>query len=182
MEKKVVKNWPATSLTGSNNRGFSLLELMVVIFIIGLLSGVAALTLPSKDGGPLLQEQRYKLIGHLRSARAEAVFSGRSLGLAWGQQSGRFYVLTSQGWEEVQQGVLAKGLALDERVTSLISVAGEPIKDATYGADSDEQDQSPATTPQILFLGDGQISPFEWRLSSEEAESLVLDEQLTIER
>jgi general secretion pathway protein H len=33
-----------------------------------------------------------------------------------------------------------------------------------------------------LFLGDGQISPFEWRLSSEEAESLVLDEQLTIER
>lgn len=177
-----MKNWPATSLTGRSNRGFSLLELMVVIFIIGLLSGVAALTLPSKDGGALLQEQRYKLIGHLRSARAEAVFSGRSLGLAWEQQRGRFYVLTAQGWQGVQQGVLAKGLALDERVSSLISVAGEPIKNVTEDADSDEKDESLETTPQILFLGDGQISPFEWRLSSEGAESLVLDEQLTIER
>lgn len=159
-----------------------MLELMVVIFIIGLLSGVAALTLPSKDGGALLQEQRYKLIGHLRSARAEAVFSGRSLGLAWEQQHGRFYVLTGQGWQLVQQGVLSKGLALDDRVMSLISIAGEPIKNVTQDIYSDEKDENLQTTPQILFLGDGQISPFEWRLSSEGAESLVLDEQLTIER
>ena len=170
-----MKNSPVTSLTGRNSRGFSLLELMVVIFIIGLLSGAAALTLPSKDGGALLQEQRYKLIGNIRSARAEAVFSGRSLGLAWEQQRGQFYVLTAQGWETIQQGVLAKELILDERVSSLISVAGEPIK--STAEDSNDKE----TTPQILFLGDGQISPFEWRLSAEGAESLVLDEQLSIE-
>lgn len=171
----MVKNLPVTSLTGRNSRGFSLLELMVVIFIIGLLSGAAALTLPSKDGGALLQEQRYKLIGNIRSARAEAVFSGRSLGLAWEQQRGQFYVLTAQGWEIIQQGVLAKELILDERVSSLISVAGEPIKSTV------EDSKDKETTPQILFLGDGQISPFEWRLSAEGAESLVLDEQLSIE-
>lgn len=170
-----MKNSPVTSLTGRNSRGFSLLELMVVIFIIGLLSGAAALTLPSKDGGALLQEQRYKLIGNIRSARAEAVFSGRSLGLAWEQQRGQFYVLTAQGWVTIQQGVLAKELILDERVSSLISVAGEPIKSTA------EDSKDKETTPQILFLGDGQISPFEWRLSAEGAESLVLDEQLSIE-
>lgn len=170
-----MKNSPVTSLTGRNSRGFSLLELMVVIFIIGLLSGAAVLTLPSKDGGALLQEQRYKLIGNIRSARAEAVFSGRSLGLAWEQQRGQFYVLTAQGWVTIQQGVLAKELILDERVSSLISVAGEPIKSTA------EDSKDKETTPQILFLGDGQISPFEWRLSAEGAESLVLDEQLSIE-
>ncbi|WP_159238267.1 type II secretion system minor pseudopilin GspH [Zhongshania aliphaticivorans] len=178
-----MKSLPATSLTGRNSRGFSLLELMVVIFIIGLLSGAAALTLPSKDGGALLQEQRYKLIGNLRSARAEAVFSGRSLGLAWEQQRGRFYVLTAQGWQVIQQGVLAKEVVLDERVRSLITVGGEPIKSASEDSDArDEGGEDQETTPQLMFLGDGQISPFEWRLSSDGAESLVLDEQLTVER
>ncbi|CAA0087228.1 Putative type II secretion system protein H [Zhongshania aliphaticivorans] len=169
------------SSTGRNNRGFSLLELMVVIFIVGLLSGVAALTLPSKDGGALLQEQRYKLLGHLRSARAEAVFSGRSLGLAWAQQKGRFYVLTAQGWQVIQQGVLAKPLVLDERVSSLITLNGEPIKNEDNDISSSEDKAQAETTPQLMFLGDGQISPFEWHLSADGAESLLLDEQLTIE-
>ena len=174
-----MKSLPVTSLIGrSSQRGFSLLELMVVIFIIGLLSGVAVLTLPSKDGGALLQEQRFKLLGSLRSARAEAVFSGRSLGLAWQQERGRFYVLTAQGWQSIQQGVLAKELALDERVSSDISVGGEPLKSAM---DTDQDEEGQQTTPQLVFLGDGQISPFEWRLSAEGAESLVLDEQLTVE-
>jgi general secretion pathway protein H len=154
---------------------------MVVVFIIGLLSGVAALTLPSKDGGALLYEQRYKLIGNLRSARAEAVFSGRSLGLAWEQQRGRFYVLTAQGWQTIQQGVLAKEVVLDERVDSVITVGGEPIKSASEDSGASEDSEGKETTPQIMFLGDGQISPFEWRLSSAGAESLVLDEQLMVE-
>ena len=148
---------------------------MVVVFIIGLLSGVAALTLPSKDGGALLYEQRYKLIGNLRSARAEAV------GLAWEQQRGRFYVLTAQGWQTIQQGVLAKEVVLDERVDSVITVGGEPIKSASEDSGASEDSEGQETTPQIMFLGDGQISPFEWRLSSAGAESLVLDEQLMVE-
>jgi len=36
--------------------------------------------------------------------------------------------------------------------------------------------------PQLLFLSDGQVSPFEWRLSTAGTESLSFDEQLTVDR
>ncbi|AKH69486.1 type II secretion system protein H [Spongiibacter sp. IMCC21906] len=175
----MAKIWPATSLTGRSNRGFSLLELLVVIFIIGLLSGVAVLTLPGKDGAALLNEQRYSLLAGLRSARAEAVFSGRSLGLVWKGAQGSFHVLTQEGWLPIQDGVLAKPLKMDSAVQSEITVAGEPLKQPeAQSADSDDEKN---TTPQILFLGDGQVSPFEWRLLTDGAESVMIDQSLRLE-
>jgi len=179
----VEKISPVTSSTGRSEAGFSLLELMVVIFIIGLLSGVAALTLPSSDGGALLQKQRFKLIGSLRSARAEAVFSGHSLGLLWQRQRGEFYVLTADGWQKIVQGVLAKNIELDERVQTELSVGGEVVsEDIGKPSRLDENASEQQTNPQLVFLSDGQISPFEWRLSTSGAESLAFDEQLTVEQ
>lgn len=180
-----MKTWPVTSLTGRNKRGFSLLELLVVIFIIGLLSGVAVLTLPGKDGAALLNEQRYHALGVLRNARAEAVFSGRSLGLLWRGQRGEFLVLTAQGWMPVDTGVLAKPLRLDPAVRSQISVAGEPLRldktRADQKADGDPDENDAALTPHILFLGDGQVSPFDWRLQTDGAESVTFDQSLRLE-
>ncbi len=179
MGKKVEKGLHVISSTGRNESGFSLLELMVVVFIIGLLSGVAALTLPSKDGGALLQEQRFKLIGSLRSARAEAVFSGHSLGLQWRNQRGNFYVLTADGWQKIAQGVLAKSIALDDNVQTELLVDGEVLHEK---ARLDSEDTEQEVNPQLLFLSDGQVSPFEWRLSTAGTESLSFDEQLTVDR
>ncbi|WP_373084116.1 type II secretion system minor pseudopilin GspH [Zhongshania sp.] len=168
------------SSTGRSESGFSLLELMVVIFIIGLLSGVAALTLPSKDGSALLHEQRFKLIGSLRSARAEAVFSGHSLGLQWQRQRGEFYVLTRDGWQKIVKGVLAKNITLAEDVQTELLVDGEVLHEQSRLDDNEDGEQQ--VSPQLVFLSDGQISPFEWRLSTAGAESLSFDEQLAVAR
>lgn len=159
-------------------RGFSLLELLVVIFIVGLLSGVAALTLPGKDGAALLNEQRYSLLSSLRAARAEAVFSGRSLGLQWQGRTGVFQVLTQEGWLPIDSGVLAKPVKLASGVRAEILVGGEPLKTAEVERDDSE---SEVQSPQILFVGDGQVSPFEWRLFADDAESVMFDQSLRLE-
>ena len=162
-------------LTGRNKqRGFSLLELLVVIFIIGLMSGVAVLTLPGKDGEALLREERAELMNSLRSARSEAVFSGRSLGLLWGGNSGRYMSLTENGWQAVSIGPLSRKLELDSSVRAEIAIGGEPL------SIPDENDGRRQMTPQIQFLSDGQVSPFEWRLRSIDGDTLVFDDSLRV--
>jgi general secretion pathway protein H len=161
-----------TSSTGrSSQRGFSLLELLVVIFIIGLMSGVAVLTLPSRGGEELLRENRAVILLALRTARAEAVFSGRSLGLLWDGDKGRFLSRNADGWSAITQGPLAKPLEIDDDLRSEILLAGEPLN-------LPEGDDRRVLTPQILFLGDGQTSPFQWRLLSADGGAISVDDRL----
>ncbi|MBD2858550.1 GspH/FimT family pseudopilin [Spongiibacter sp. KMU-158] len=164
-------------LTGRNNsrhqRGFSLLELMVVVFIIGLLSTAVVLAIPSRSGEQLLVQERYKLLGALRTARAEAVFSGHSLGLLWQSNQGRFLILSRSGWAPITAGVLAKTIELDASVNSEITLSGQLIETQSSG-------QNKILTPQLVFLGDGQVSAFEWRLSTAGANSVEFDQRLRL--
>lgn len=169
--KKAVKILPVILPTGANNKGFSLLELLVVIFIIGLMSGVAVLTLPGQDNQVLLAKQRLNLMASLRSAKTEAVFTGRSYGLLWSGRGGRYYRLTENGWLAVTEGILAAGLETDPAVLSELRLSGQAVNSAS----------TKLKVPQILFLGDGQVSPFEWVLRAESADSLVFDQRLSIE-
>lgn len=71
------------SAIGNSETGFSLVELMVVIAIIGLLSAVVVLRLPSGGGAPLAEAQR--LSAALNAARTEAVVSARAIRVTFGE-------------------------------------------------------------------------------------------------
>ena len=65
------------SATGSNNRGFTLIELMVVITIIALASAVVVFAIPDPRGRVVDEAERFA--ARVLAARDDAVVQGRDV-------------------------------------------------------------------------------------------------------
>lgn len=67
---------PTESLPGRRN-GFTLIELLVVLFIIGLLAGVAVLSIPSGSGA--LDEDAQRFAARVAALRDNAILQSRPM-------------------------------------------------------------------------------------------------------
>lgn len=83
----------------SRQAGFSLVELMVVVFIIAVMSAVVVLNMPGGDRGPGAQAQA--LAARLRMAAQESITTGRIFGARLTDLSYDFQVLKAGEWEKV---------------------------------------------------------------------------------
>ncbi len=89
----------------ASERGFSLIELLVVIVIIGLLSTVAVLTMSDPRGR--ITGDADKFAGRVRAARDAAIVTGRPMAL-WVSQTGYGFQRRDMGeWRAMNDGPLA---------------------------------------------------------------------------
>ena len=151
-------------------RGYSLLELLVVILLIGLLSTVAVLTLPSDNSQRELRQITERLAAYFRYARQEAVFSGTTHGILWRDNRPLLVKRSAEGWD----------IKSDSRVESVQAAAAgfemylqrqQELLDLSRSFES----------PQILFTNDGQVSPFELIIRGQDGSEQVLTDSLTLE-
>lgn len=113
-----------STLPQSGNRGFTLVEMLVVMLIIGLVAGlVGVITRP--DERALLDLEAQRLAQLLDLAASEVQFTGKSIAWTGQASSYRFLRLNTQdGWNEIRdndtlrartlpQGMLLAGLLVD---------------------------------------------------------------------
>ena len=90
-----------TSATGTADLGFTLVELLAVIAIVGLLSGAALLALPEPDGGVRLEATR--LAARAQAAQERAVMDNRPVALVLKGEGYGFEWRSGGEWKPVGQ-------------------------------------------------------------------------------
>ncbi|UUY07826.1 type II secretion system minor pseudopilin GspH [Pseudomonas sp. J452] len=145
--------------------GFTLVELLVVLVILGALTGMAVLgsgmaASPARQ----LNDEAERLAGLLRVLLDEAVLDNREYGVRFERQSYQVLRYEPQRgqWQALEDDARVHGLPdwvelsieLDEQALTLPSPTGK-------GA-------AKMPVPQLLILSSGELSPFRLRLSGNE--------------
>lgn len=140
MPKSATGTWTAEA-------GFTLLEVLVTLALIGILTGVALLSVGGFSGADRqLEREAQRLHARIEHHRDEAVLLGQTRGLRL--TSDRYRLLRhddDDGWQPLDDGhVLPSGLEFHLRVDGR-SVILDPEADGP---------------PQIRLTASGEVSPF----------------------
>lgn len=142
--------------TGIAARGFSLVEMLVVVLIIGLMTGVAVLSLSLVESHPL-RDNAERLAALVREAGENASMQGQNLALGFWRHGWRFYVLREGGaWQPLTDDTLLRARTLPRGLSLALELQGESVV-------LEDHDK---TKPQVFLLSSGEMQPFVVEISS----------------
>ena len=155
----------------ARRRGFTLLEVLVVLLIIGVLSSLAVLSsgLAARNG-PLEEESR-RLLALMRFAAEEAVLRTEELALNIDGNGYQFLILVDNAWQPLEDTTL-RPRDWPEDLHAELTLEGRDV-DLQLPGDADDADEDgekgddSKVRPQILILSSGELSPFTLTLTDE---------------
>ena len=156
-------------------RGFTLLELLAVLFIIGIIVSFAGLSIGQRSSRSA-QDEAERLYGLVRVASEESVLQGRELAVEFTRESYRFLELANDNqWILIEEDTLFRERKFPPDVTIELLVEGAV---ASFG---DEKN-----LPRIFVLSSGELTDFEisFNLNDEKAYTLrgTIDGKLDLSR
>ena len=139
----------------SGSRGFTLLELVVVLVIVGVVFTSAVLVLPLGNVAPVAKELE-AFAQRVERARDQALFDTRPRGLGvWYGGYAFFDWYPETGW-----------LASDDTETrGFISFEYAEVLDLVAAGTRITVSDKAVPDPQVVFAPNGEVTPFEARIS-----------------
>lgn len=169
------------ALTGSKHArqtGFTMIEIMVVMVVVGLLASLAIVNL---GGGSQQREMTSKireLYVLMQTASEQAILNNEEFGLVIDEQGYRFVVFDEleQQWKS-QSERLFQGRGFPESMSVTLFSEGDIPRLAR--GDEEEEDEENQLRPDIVFYSSGETTPFELEFlatpSSDRVYRLVAD-------
>jgi len=147
--------------------GFTLLEVLVVLLMIGIILGFATLSVDLGGQERLLEQETKRLQALLSLAQEEAILENRSLGLRLEADGYQFYQLDeAERWQSLETDDSLRPRQLPALMRLSVEIDGLAVK--VHDED--------AATPQIALLSSGEITPFRCTFQfAEEARSYRLE-------
>lgn len=135
--------------------GFTLLELMVVLVLVGIIFSFAMLSLGGDDLAELMEQETRRLATLLALAGDEAVLRGEELAVHFSDEGYEFLVLQDTGWQPSGEDGLLKAYTLPAGIEIHLEVDGDPP-----GLTGQDEDTEESLTPQVFILSSGEMTPF----------------------
>ena len=152
----------------SRSRGFTLLELLVVIVLIGIIISFAVLSIGDGGRQERLKQEAQRIYSLFALAGEEAVLRSLEFGVVVRKQGYAFVVYDGEGWLPITDDDMFREHSLPDAVELSLFMDGLQV-DLTSQPDEKEG----ANTPQLLFFSSGERSPFELLLSYRDGSPLA---------
>lgn len=166
--------------------GFTLLEVMLVLLIMGLATGAVVLSYSGENGQDLLKKQTQRLQVVFNMASDYAVLNQRQLGLRVEDDDNSYYFMyldEQQDWQKLEldptfaEHALPDLFSLDLSLTDLpwetedsLFSSGVFDEELSVSSDSVEignEEEKKLDPPQIFIFSSGEITPFSITLAYE---------------
>mgnify|MGYP000318108824 CR=1 FL=1 len=147
----MVRGLQQISLIGElRQSGFTLLELMLVVLLLGLVGSVVSIALPSTNSKTALQVAG-EVKQFFRLAQQRAVFSSQDVGVSQTHNGFEILYLSDSGWENEEK---VKSFKVTSDVSVYLRVDGVRVQ-----AQSTQHNLH--VLPHVVFFSDGQYSLFD---------------------
>ncbi len=175
----------------TTQRGFSLLELMAVLFIVAIVSSAVGLSVGSVSSKQKrLDEVGKKLYAQMQYAVDESVINYQVIGLRIDQDDNQNYSYSwhsyqNKKWQQMD-GILSS-VSLPENIQIEMTIDDELLEDLLEASLNDEeefnQESDETLPPSVVFYPNSDVSEFELSLlfdndsEDEEKFTIYLDER-----
>jgi general secretion pathway protein H len=146
-------------------RGFSLIEIMVVVVIIGLMSAAVIINFTGKSRDTQLETEAERLDALFGYVREQAELQTRDYGFRVNDKTYSFVVFDVLGnqWRPVEEDDSLREREFPEGIQPIVTVEGRGIVLDVKKRDTDLEDYS----PDILIFANGDLSSFDVSLQRE---------------
>jgi general secretion pathway protein H len=135
--------------------GFTLLEMLVVLVIMGIIITFATLSVGPRENQVEIEASRFAAL--VRLAQEQAVLTTTEYAVRFEPDGYQFLRLVKDKWEKVQDDELLRPRLLPEEFEMELLLEGEEIDILNQSADEALADQK---FPRLYLLSSGEILPF----------------------
>lgn len=142
--------------------GFTLLEVMVVVLIIGVMLSFAVLRVGDGGQRKVVEQEAARFRALVGLAREQAILETRELGVTFTENGYGFLVLEQDGWTTMEDDELYRQRTLPSGISVELNADALPV--SLTGSDGRGDDEREGPTPHVLVLSSGELTPFELTL------------------
>ena len=168
ISSKPANSAPVAAVSPRRSAGFTLIEILVVIVIIGTVLSIAILSVSLVGGDKAIREEARRMMALLEVAQDESMLQGREYGLEFMLGAYRFVELNplTGEWSEIIGDDTMRMRELPEELEIQLYIEDRPVilKPSPAKTDRDESEMARGLeryAPHVLIYSSGDLTPFE---------------------